>query len=115
MIPKPTSTKVTPPYQWGDGCEGWQLVRAAGLSVTEERMPAGSSEVRHWHARAMQFFYVLSGTLTMEVEGKVHSLDARTGLELPQGTAHQVTNESSAAVEFLVVTMPPSRGDRIEA
>lgn len=110
----PTSTSTAPHYVWGDGCDGWHLVRTTGLSVIEERMPAGTSEVRHWHARARQFFYVLSGTLTMEVEGVRHRLVARTGIELPPGTAHQALNEDSADVEFLVVSMPPSHGDRHE-
>jgi uncharacterized cupin superfamily protein len=58
---------------------------------------------------------VLTGTLTLEVEGAVHRLPARTGIELPQGTAHQAINETDADVEFLVVSTPPSQGDRIEA
>ncbi|MDB4881190.1 MAG: cupin, partial [Gemmatimonadetes bacterium] len=45
MIPKPTSTQLAAPYQWGDGCQGWHLVRAAGFSVIEERMPPGTKEV----------------------------------------------------------------------
>ena len=115
MIPKPTSTAVAPAYTWGDGCDGWHLVRAANLSVIEERMPPGTREVRHWHARAAQFFYVLNGTLTLEVEGERHVLPPRTGIELPQGTAHQAMNETGADVEFLVISNPPSHGDRIEA
>jgi uncharacterized cupin superfamily protein len=115
MVPTPTSTQVAPTYRWGDGCDGWHLMRAAGLSIIEERMPPGRREMRHWHARAAQFFYVLTGTLTLEVEGAVHRLPARTGIELPQGTAHQAINETDADVEFLVVSTPPSQGDRIEA
>jgi mannose-6-phosphate isomerase-like protein (cupin superfamily) len=114
MIPKPTSTSVAQSYGWGDGCEGWHLVRGQNFSVIEERMPAGTRERRHWHARARQFFYVLSGTLTMEVEGQTHVLDARTGIELPQGTAHQAINASDREVEFLVISEPPSHGDRHE-
>jgi mannose-6-phosphate isomerase-like protein (cupin superfamily) len=110
-----TSTATAEHYLWGDGCPGWHLVRAAGLSVIEERMPVGTSEVRHWHARTRQFFYVLSGTLTMEVEGVRHQLEARMGIELSPGTAHQAVNESPDDVEFLVVSMPPSHGDRHEA
>ena len=41
-------------YRWGEVCEGWHLVRAAGLSVIEERMPPGSKEQRHWHERSRQ-------------------------------------------------------------
>jgi mannose-6-phosphate isomerase-like protein (cupin superfamily) len=110
----PTSSATAEHYVWGDGCDGWHLVRTAGLSVIEERMPAGTSEVRHWHARARQFFYVLSGTLTMEVEGVRHRLAARTGIELPPGTAHQALSEEAVDVEFLVISMPPSHGDRHE-
>jgi uncharacterized cupin superfamily protein len=87
-------------------------VRASNLSVIEERMPPGTSEARHWHARARQFFYVLAGTLTIEVEGVVHQLIARTGLELPPGTAHQALNRTTDDVEFLVISEPPSHGDR---
>jgi uncharacterized cupin superfamily protein len=115
MIPQPTSAKVAQHYTWGDGCDGWHLVRAAGLSVIEERMNGGAYEVRHWHARAMQFFYVITGTLTIEVEGVRHLLPARSGIQLPQGTAHQAINETDGDVEFLVISMPPAQGDRHEA
>lgn len=114
MIPKPVSIREAPPYAWGDGCDGWHLVRAAGLSIIQERMPPGTRETRHWHARAAQFFYVLEGTLSLEVEGKHHKLTARTGIELPQGTAHQAINETDQEVEFLVISTPPTNGDRIE-
>jgi mannose-6-phosphate isomerase-like protein (cupin superfamily) len=110
-----TSTATAEHYVWGNGCDGWHLVRAAGLSVIEERMPTGSVEVRHWHARARQFFYVLSGTLTMEVEGVRHQLEPRSGIEMPPGTAHQAINVGGTDVEFLVVSIPPSHGDRHEA
>ncbi len=112
MIPTPISTQTARPYQWGEGCDGWHLMRAANLTIIEERMPSGTREVRHWHARAAQFFYVLSGTLTLEVEGTFHRLAPRTGIELPQGTAHQAINETGADVEFLVISMPPAQGDR---
>jgi mannose-6-phosphate isomerase-like protein (cupin superfamily) len=112
--PKPISTRTAYSYGWGDGCTGWHFVRSPGLSVIEERMPPGTREVRHWHARARQFFYVLAGTLTLEVEGETHVLPPRTGIELPPGTAHQVSNDSSTDVEFIVISEPPSHGDRHE-
>ncbi len=112
MVPKPTSRAAGQHYGWGDGCEGWHLVRSQNLSVIEERMPAGTREVRHWHARARQFFYVLAGTLTVEIEGETHQLEAHDGIELPPGTAHQAMNETHDDVEFLVISEPPSHGDR---
>ena len=111
----PISRTTAEHYVWGQNCDGWHLVRTAGLSIIEERMPPGTTEVRHWHARSRQFFYVVSGTLSMEVEGERHELGPRTGIELAPGLAHQATNASAADVEFLVVSLPPSHGDRHQA
>jgi quercetin dioxygenase-like cupin family protein len=100
-------------YVWGDGCDGWHLVRTPELSVIEERMPAGASEQRHKHQFAWQFFYVMAGELTMEVDGTIHLLAAGTGLEIEPGMAHQAMNKSVTNVRFLVTSCPPSHADRI--
>jgi mannose-6-phosphate isomerase-like protein (cupin superfamily) len=104
-----------PHYTWGDGCDGWHLVRTPELSVIQERMPPGASEVRHRHARARQFFLVLSGALEIELAGEVARLGPQQGLEIAPGVPHQVMNRSAAPVEFIVVSQPPSHGDRVEA
>ncbi len=102
-------------YTWGDGCDGWHLVRTETLSIIEERMPPGTAEARHSHRAATQFFYVLRGTLSIEVEGVEQELSEGQGLVIRAGEAHQVLNRSAAAVEFLVVSNPPSHGDRVPA
>ncbi len=66
-------------YSWGAACDGWHLVRGADLSVIEERMPSHTSEIRHAHARARQFFWIISGVATIELEGVTHSLGAEAG------------------------------------
>jgi hypothetical protein len=48
-------------YQWGDGCDGWHFLKRQDLSVIAKRVPAGAREVRHSHAAARQFFYILCG------------------------------------------------------
>lgn len=112
MSTLPISIANAPHYIWGDGCDGWHLVRTDALSVIEERMPPNTSEARHRHARARQLFYVLEGTLTMEVDGTVHALGARQAIEIAPGAAHQARNTSDADVRFVVVSQPPSHGDR---
>ncbi|WP_243041521.1 cupin domain-containing protein [Dyella sedimenti] len=102
-------------YRWGQGCDGWHLLAGDDLSVIEERMPGGTREVRHRHARSRQFFYVLQGELTLELEGDVHRLRAGQGLHVPPGQAHQACNDSVAEVRMLVVSSPRSHGDRIGA
>ena len=102
-------------YTWGDSCDGWHLLASPTLSVIEERMPPGTSEVRHFHNKADQFFYVLAGSLTIEVSGRESTMRARQGLHVPAGQPHRVFNRGDAGAEFLVVSNPPSQGDRIPA
>ncbi|MGA9983701.1 MAG: cupin domain-containing protein, partial [Acidobacteriaceae bacterium] len=94
---------------------GWHLVRSEGLSVIEERMPAGAREQLHFHTKARQFFYVLEGELTMEVEGRSHGLGPRQGLEIAPGEQHQASNESREDVRCLVISSPPAQNDREQA
>ncbi|MDX2155915.1 MAG: cupin domain-containing protein [Hyphomicrobiaceae bacterium] len=102
-------------YVWGGDCDGWRLVDGRGLSVIHERMPPGRAEVRHLHRQSRQFFFVLSGELTMELEGARHVLGPRQGLEIRPGAPHQAINDGPGDVEFLVVSQPATTGDRIPA
>lgn len=100
-------------YIWGEQCDGWHLVKGQELSVIHERMPGNTAEVRHYHERSRQFFFVLSGVAVLEVAGVRHTLSAQEGVEVPPGVAHQMKNEAAADVEFLVISQPTTRGDRI--
>ena len=110
---QPVSAASADHYLWGYACDGWHLVRTVGLSVIEESMPPAAKEQRHLHQRARQFFYVLQGELTMEVEGALHRLTPRQGMEIPPGRTHQARNDSAAEVRFLVISAPPGQGDRV--
>lgn len=112
-MPK-TSRENAPHYRWGQGCDGWRLADEPGLSVIEERMPPGTSEVRHHHERARQYFRVLDGEAMLECGGERHMLRAGEGLEVPPGTPHRLSNESAIDLRFLVISAPTTRGDRVE-
>ena len=111
----PISTFNAAHYEWGakvNPCDGWHLVRTPELSVILERMPAGASEVRHYHEHARQFFFVLEGELTIEIAGEGFILEREQGIEVAPTAPHQVFNRSSQEARFLVVSQPPSHGDR---
>jgi quercetin dioxygenase-like cupin family protein len=110
-----TSAANAEHYVWGQACDGWHLLATGDLSVIEERMPPGAFEQRHRHARARQFFYVLEGEATLELEGVAHRLRRGEGLHIAPGSAHQMRNESSGEVRFMVVSSPKSHGDRMAA
>lgn len=100
-------------YAWGEDCDGWHLVRTPELSVIQERMPPGTCEVRHFHERARQFFFVLAGEAVLEVDGEEHWLQPQQGYEVAPGIAHQIFNRGHENLDFLVASQPPSHGDRI--
>ena len=70
MLPGPISRDNAPHYVWGDNCDGWHLLQESNLSVIEENMPPGASEVRHFHTNAQQFFFILSGQAVMETNSE---------------------------------------------
>lgn len=108
MISKDTARH----YSWGQNCDGLHLVESDGPSVIRERMPVGTSEVRHFHHKSRQFFFVLSGEVTLEIAGTRDVLGQYEGAEVSPGVPHQIFNNSEAEVEFLVISQPSTHGDR---
>ncbi|WP_407330366.1 cupin domain-containing protein [Enterovibrio sp. 27052020O] len=108
------SKENTEHYQWGNRCDGWHLVKSESLSVIQERVPAGCSEVRHLHHKSEQFFFVLSGSATLEVNGETYELTESQGFHVPSNTAHQLSNFGPEDLHFVVTSTPPSHGDRVE-
>ncbi|OUL19651.1 cupin domain-containing protein [Nostoc sp. 106C] len=100
-------------YLWGNNCHGWHLVKQLGLSVIQEIMPPGTTEVRHYHQLSRQFFFILSGTATLEIDGSRQILSQHQGVEVTPNIPHQMLNESDRDLEFLVISQPPSHGDRM--
>lgn len=100
-------------YSWGQNCDAWHLVKDAALSVIEEEMPPGSSEVLHSHRSAQQFFFVLSGQVIMQVEHEEVRLRPGEGLHILSRVRHRISNRSGEMARFLVISQPPSHGDRV--
>lgn len=101
-------------YVWGDNCDGWYLVNRQDMLVIHEKMPAGTYEKRHYHSVSRQFFFVVTGVLTMELEGKKYEIGALQGIEIPSESKHQARNDTESPVEFIVISHPTTRGDRTD-
>jgi len=100
-------------YIWGDHCDGWHLLKSAGLSVIQERVPPGGAEVKHYHTQAHQFFFVLAGEATLELAQQVLKLGPHQGFSVPPTVPHRLLNASDQDLSFLVISAPPSHGDRV--
>ena len=102
-------------YKWGEDCDGWKLLDKENLSVIIEKMPPGTSEQTHFHKQATQFFYVLKGTATFEIEGEKLTVEADEGIEIEPLESHLISNAGEKELEFLVISQPTTKqGDRFE-
>ena len=102
-------------YIWGEKCDGWHLAKTENLSVIQECVPPNCSEIRHYHNVSEQFFYVLSGIATLEIAGDIHQLQPNQGIHIQPKVPHQLSNQQSENLIFIVISTPPSHGDRVRA
>src|ERR1043165_4145481 len=87
-------------YIWGNGSSGWVFADQDALSVKQEQMPPGASEVLHVHERANQFFYVLAGTATFYIEGQKLAVGKHQGILIEQMQQHFIANETEELLDF---------------
>ena len=100
-------------YQCGENCDGWNLVDENSLSVKLERMPPKTSEQKHSHQHAQQFFYILKGEAIFEIQQERIHLKSEQGIHIATGKEHRIINESNEDVEFILTSQPSTANDRI--
>jgi mannose-6-phosphate isomerase-like protein (cupin superfamily) len=69
----------------------------------------------HYHTKARQFFYILEGEGVMVLEDQVILLKKGHGIEIAPEVRHQFQNQSESDVHFLVISVPPTRRDRVNS
>jgi mannose-6-phosphate isomerase-like protein (cupin superfamily) len=100
-------------YQWGEHCDGWNLVDTPGLSVKMERMPPHTAEQQHFHSHARQFFFILKGEALFITEEGERRVKALQGLEIRPELRHRIVNPGEEELEFILCSQPSTAGDRI--
>ena len=108
----PTSLANAEHYVWGTDCDGWHLLKHPDLSVIQERVPPGGGEVRHFHSKAHQFFFILKGRASLEFDDGTVSFGPGEGVHVLPGVRHRFANAGPEVVEFLVISTPTTQGDR---
>lgn len=100
-------------YTWGEKCDGWHFVKSDSLSVIKETMPRMTKEKLHYHEKAQQFFYILAGVATFEINGLICSIGQNQGISIKPGVRHRILNNGDSDLEFIVISEPKSHGDRV--
>ncbi|MBP6918902.1 MAG: GNAT family N-acetyltransferase [Legionellaceae bacterium] len=110
----PQSIQTAPHFIWGNACEGWWLHQDEKFTVISELMPPNTAELRHYHKHTDQFFYCLQGELWIQFHHEECVLQDHEGIHIPAGAPHQVKNNSSNNVRFLVFSSSTSHNDRVD-
>ena len=100
-------------YFWGNKCEGFHLIKKENLSIIQEIMPPSTKEQMHFHNHAEQFFYILSGTATFLIDDDQIEVGKGEGIHILSKIKHQIFNNQSTVLEFLVISQPSTKEDRI--
>jgi len=100
-------------YFWGEHCDSWVLADTEGLSVKQEHMPSGTKEVLHFHDKAQQFFFILKGSASFYLDSEKKIVTEQKGILIQAKTRHFIANETKDTLEFLVISQPTTKNDRI--
>ncbi|EHQ30108.1 cupin domain-containing protein [Mucilaginibacter paludis] len=99
-------------YTWGDDCYGWNFVDTEALSIKQELMPPDTREQLHYHEVANQFFFILTGRATINIDGTEHILKPNEGIEIKAGQKHYISNNVNTDLEFIFYSSPSTNNDR---
>jgi uncharacterized cupin superfamily protein len=88
------------------------LVKLAGsdtgeaVAVVHATVPVLSGPPLHRHSREDEWFYLIDGEITWEVDGQRHRGGAGASAFAPRGTAHAFRNFGASVAHMLVVVTP---------
>ncbi|MEM7013458.1 MAG: cupin domain-containing protein [Verrucomicrobiota bacterium] len=77
----------------------------ANQSLAEATLPTGSATDRHYHKLSEEFYFILEGTGTMEIDGEEKSVAPGDAVLIPPSAWHQIT--ATEPLRFLCCCSPP--------
>ena len=74
-------------------------------SLAEASVPAGGATQRHYHRLAEEFYFILEGRGTMEIDGETREVGPGDAILIPPGAWHTI--HAREALRFLCCCAPP--------
>lgn len=74
-------------------------------SLAEASIPTGGSTERHYHKQSEEFYFLLEGDGTMEIDGNSRAVGPGDAILIPAGAWHQIT--AITPLRFLCCCAPP--------
>ncbi len=81
----------------------------ANQSLAEASLPGGNATDRHYHKLAEEFYFVLEGRGTIEIDGETREVGPGDAILIPPAAWHQITARES--LRFLCCCAPPYSHD----
>ena len=78
-------------------------------SLAEATLPQGVSTERHYHKLSVEFYFLLEGRATMEIDGETREVEPGDAVLIPAGAWHQI--RGLEATRFLCCCAPPYAHD----
>lgn len=76
-------------------------------SLAEATIPSGGETERHWHKDSEEFYFILAGSGTMEIDGERREVGVGDAILIPAGAWHQIM--AGEELRFLCCCAPPYR------
>lgn len=74
-------------------------------SLAEARVPVGGATQRHYHKLSEEFYFILKGKGTMEIDGETRTVGPGDCVLIPPGAWHTITADEE--LRFLCCCAPP--------
>ncbi len=74
-------------------------------SLAEARVPAGGATQRHYHRLAEEFYFILEGCGSIEIDGESREVAPGDAILIPPGAWHTI--EATEPLRFLCCCSPP--------
>lgn len=74
-------------------------------SLAEAHVPAGGATQRHYHRLAEEFYFILEGRGTVEIDGESRGVGPGDAILIPPGAWHTIA--AFEALRFLCCCAPP--------
>jgi mannose-6-phosphate isomerase-like protein (cupin superfamily) len=75
-------------------------------SLAEARLPLGASTTPHYHPRAEEIYFILSGQGLMRLDQETTAVGPGDAIAIPPGLTHQITNIGGTPLTFLCCCAP---------
>jgi quercetin dioxygenase-like cupin family protein len=81
------------------------------LRLLVQEYPAGGRTEGHpVHQDFEQAYYVISGTMSVILDGSRHTVEAGSFVFIPRGTQHEHRNDGTVPMRFLTINVPVRSG-----